>query len=111
MKIELNKYFKNDESVLYCGETVYAKLKGRVIEPIDGYVRSWTIRVQRRGTNHHYYVHVNNGRATFIKSNRLATKFYNYKEADELAVSIMETGNVINLEIVELVEFDYVEHD
>lgn len=111
MDIELNTHFKPDESVLYCGEVAYNRLKGRTVAPIEGYVRTWTIRVQRRGTNYHYYVCVNTGRAKFVKSNRRATKFYNYREADSLAKSIMETGNAVNIEIIELIEYDYVECD
>lgn len=108
MKIELNPHFKPEESVLYCGNAVYATLQSRE-EPltVEGYVRVWKVRTLRRGTNKHYFVRMNNGTAKLVQSAREVTLFPAYKEADEIAKMLMETGNVLETEIIEILKFEY----
>ena len=108
MKIELNTHFKPDECVLYCGNAVYASLQSRE-EPVtvEGYVRTWRVRALRRGLGKHFYVRVNNGKATLVTGISVATTFPCYKEANEIAQRLMETGTVIYTEVIELLSFEY----
>lgn len=108
MKIELNPYFKPNESVLYCGNAVYATLQSRR-EPlnVNGYVRIWKVRALRRGTNIHYYAQMKNGTAKLVKGVLLATVFPTYAEADDIAKLLMGTGNILETEIIETLKFDY----
>ena len=108
MKIELNPYFKPNESVLYCGNAVYATLQSRR-EPfaVKGYVRIWKVRALRRGTNTHYYAQMKNGTAKLVKGALFATAFPSYSEADEIAKLLMGTGNMLETEIIEILKFEY----
>lgn len=108
MKIELNSHFKPDECVLYCGNAIYASLQSRE-EPleVEGYVRVWKIRALRRGTYKHYYINVRNAKATFTASLASATLFPSYKEAEDIAKRVMESGTVIETEIIEILKFEY----
>ena len=108
MQIELNPHFKPDESVLYCGNAVYATLQSRS-EPLPspGYVRMWKVRTLRRGINKRYFVQMKNGKATLVKGLDYATLFPTYAEADEIAKRLMETGNVLETEIIEILKFEY----
>ena len=108
MKIELNPYFRPNESVLYCGNTVYTTLQSRE-EPltVEGYVRVWKVRTLRRGTNKHYFVRMNNGTAKLVNGDKSATVFPSYKEADEISKLLMDTGTVLETEIIEILKFEY----
>lgn len=108
MQIELNTHFKPDECVLYCGNAVYAALQSRDEPvPVPGYVRMWKIRALRRGLNRRYYVRIHNCKATLVCGVDKATQFAAYNEADEIANRLMETGNVIEVEIIETLKFVY----
>lgn len=112
MKIEFNPHFKDDECVLYCGKQAYTNLNGRKdIKNKTPYRHTWYIRVLRRGTHRHYYVNLRNGRATLKSLQSYATRFCDYDEAFSIANAVMDSGNVLNAEIVEIIEFQYVEDD
>lgn len=110
MQIELNPHFKPDECVLYCGNAVYATLQSRD-EPVNvgGYVRMWKVRALRRGTNTRQYVKLNNCKAVLTAGVQNATLFASYTEADEISKRLMETGNVIEVDIIETLKFIYEE--
>ena len=78
MRIELNPYFKPNESVLYCGNAVYATLQSHS-EPLNvkGYVRIWKVRALRRGTNIHYYAQMKNGTAMHIPTAAVISLCFN----------------------------------
>ena len=108
MKVELNPHFKPDECVLYCGHAVYATLQSRE-EPVtaEGYVRTWRVRALRRGVNKRFYIRVHNGKATLVTGLSASTTFPSYAEANEIAQRMMETGTIIETEIIELLSFEY----
>lgn len=108
MEIELNPHFKPNACVLYCGSAVYATLQSRE-EPVtaEGYIRTWKVRVLRRGTNRYYYVRMRNGIADLIKGVAYATQFPTYAEADDIAQRFMKTGTIIESEVIEILKFEY----
>lgn len=108
MKIELNPYFKPNESVLYCGNAVYATVQSRG-EPlaVEGYVRMWKVRALRRGTNIHYYAQMKNGTVKMVTGSMFATVFPSYSEADDIAKLLMASGNILETEIIEILKFEY----
>ena len=108
MKIELNPHFKPDESVLYCGSAVYATLQSREEPlPVEGYVRLWKVRTLRRGTHKRFYAKIKNRRGTLVPSVTEATIFPSYKEAEMVAQRLMESGTMLEAEIIEVLRFDF----
>ena len=102
MKIVLNEFFKDDEAVLYCGKNMYAKMQ-ETSEPsiLCGIIRTWTLSVIRKRQNRVLYIHVYKRRATLVGYRKDATEFATYREAEDMAKALMDTGSFACVNIAE----------
>lgn len=105
MRIELNKHFKPDEGVIYCGERLYARMADYDTSVLPGCIRTWYIQAARGIDGKLGYIHNDGGRLRICSSNT-ATPFYDYKEAQGFLLRMMESGLFRRLRIIESYEYN-----
>lgn len=110
MEIELNPYFSDDACVVYCGKNVYSRLKAtEEPQPLKGISRLWRIVVQQKGTGRKRFIHMQGKRAVMGGSKLSSCNFYSYKEAEDVALALLDTKNFSEVSIIENIEQDMIE--